>query len=73
MFQEIIVTRSQPNLHKLLSQQPISPQHMASLLRTPDPNRDHATPFLLACLSGSLATCTYLVQLGADVNAKSLR
>jgi ankyrin repeat protein len=73
MFQEIMINRSQPNLLRMLSQKSIGAEDVASLLRTPDADRDGATPFLLACLSGNLSMCRYLQQLGADVNAKSLR
>jgi ankyrin repeat protein len=71
MFQEIIINRSLPNLRKMLSQQPI--HLLPDLLRTPDASRDHATPFLLACLSGNQGICEYLVELGADIRAKSSR
>ena len=73
MFQEIMINRSQPNLLRMLSQKSLRAEDIASLLRTPDADRDGATPFLLACLSGNLSMCRYLEQLGADVHAKSLR
>jgi ankyrin repeat protein len=73
MFQEIMINRSQPNLLRMLSQKSVRAEDIASLLRTPDADRDGATPFLLACLSGNLSMCRYLEQLGADVHAKSLR
>jgi ankyrin repeat protein len=73
MFQEIVINRSLPNLRKLLSHQLTTGHGAAALLRTPDPSRDNATPFLLACLSGNQGICTYLLELGADYNAKSSR
>jgi ankyrin repeat protein len=57
----------------MLSQASFSAKEIMSLLQTPDPNRDGATPFLISCLSGNLSTCRYLVELGADVLARSLR
>lgn len=71
MFHEIIIDRSLPNLRKMLSQQPV--QSLPTILRTPDASRDHATPFLLACLSGNRGICEYLLELGADIHAKSSR
>jgi ankyrin repeat protein len=71
MFQEIIINRSVPNLRKMLSQ--ISSGALSALLRMPDASREGATPFLLACLSGNLSMCTYLLELGADVFAKTSR
>jgi ankyrin repeat protein len=73
MFQEIMINRSQPNLQRMLSQKSVSTDEIASLLRTPDTDRDGATPFLVACLSGNLSICRYLMELGADVYAKSSR
>ena len=74
VFQEIIVNRSLSNLRKILS--PLAQADTAALaivLRTPDADRDHATPFLLACLSGDQGICSYLLELGADIQAKSSR
>jgi hypothetical protein len=73
MFQEIIINRSLPNLRKLLSHLLSTGHNASDLLRTPDPSRDNATPFLLACLSGNQGICSYLLELGADFNAKSSR
>ena len=55
----------------MMSRQPAAA--VATLLRTPDANRDNATPFLLACLSGNQSMCEYLFELGGDIRAKSSR
>ncbi len=71
MFRDIIVNRSLPSLRNMMSRQPAAA--VATLLRTPDANRDNATPFLLACLSGNQSICEYLFELGSDIRAKSSR